>query len=85
MPAASANAGAGPVGVLVGDRVASVNRRYIIAMIHRMADRYEDAIEELQQVVELDRAMMHQDLHSNTAMLEQVRAELQQYGPRTEP
>jgi hypothetical protein len=44
-------------------------------MIHRADGNLEQAIGELELVVDLDRQVDHPDLASDTAMLEQVRQE----------
>jgi tetratricopeptide (TPR) repeat protein len=63
----------------VGDRAGEATTRYNIAMVHRGAGRLVEAVAELELVVALDAAVQHPDLESDTAMLEQVRAELQQH------
>jgi hypothetical protein len=47
-------------------------------MVHRDAARLLEAVAELELVVALDEAVQHSDLEADTAMLEQVRAELHQ-------
>ena len=44
--------------------------------MHRHAGRLVEAVAELELVVALDAAVQHPDLEADTAMLEQVRAEL---------
>ena len=65
-----------PIVREVGDRAGEAATRYNIAMIHRAEDRLHEAIEELVTVVELDRQVQHPDLESDTATLNQLRAEL---------
>ena len=65
-----------PLRRAVGDRAGEAVTRYNIGMIHRRAGRLADAVTELEVTVELDRQVQHPDLASDTAMLEQVRAEL---------
>ena len=62
----------------VGDRAGEAVTRYNIAMVHRGAGRLVEAVAELELVVALDAAVQHPDLEADTAMLEQVRAELHQ-------
>ena len=62
----------------VGDRAGEAVTRYNIAMIHRGSGRLDDAVRELEVVVELDRQVEHPDLESDTAMLEQCRRERDQ-------
>jgi hypothetical protein len=50
--------------------------RFNIGMIHRSAGRLTEAVAELDLVVELDRQVQHPNLESDTATLDQVRAEL---------
>ncbi len=50
--------------------------RLNVAMIHRAEGRLGEAVAELDVVVELDRQVGHPDLDSDTAALNQVRAEL---------
>ena len=60
--------------------------RYNIAMIHRDAGQFREAVEQLEIVVELDRQVQHPDLASDTAMLTQIRAQLiQQQAATTNP
>jgi hypothetical protein len=60
----------------VGDRAGEAVTRFNIAMIHRAAGRFEDAVRELEITVAFDGQVQHPDLESDTAMLETVRAEL---------
>ncbi|MGO4603657.1 tetratricopeptide repeat protein [Terrabacter sp. 2YAF2] len=62
----------------VGDRAGEAVTRFNVAMVLRGRGGLEQAIRELEQVVELDRAVQHPDLASDTAMLNQVRAELRE-------
>ncbi|MDG4768260.1 tetratricopeptide repeat protein [Solwaraspora sp. WMMD406] len=64
-----------PISREVGDRVGEAVTRYNIAMVHRAEGNLDEAIGELELVVELDRQVDHPDLASDTAMLEQVRQE----------
>jgi len=49
---------------------------YNVAMIHRAQGDLGRAVNELEQVVELDRQVSHPDLQSDTEMLHRVRQEL---------
>jgi tetratricopeptide (TPR) repeat protein len=60
----------------VGDRAVEATTRYNIAMVYRAAGRLGKAVAELELVVALDEAVQHPDLEADTAMLNQVRAEL---------
>jgi hypothetical protein len=63
----------------VGNRAGEAVTRYNIAMVHRDAGRLVEAVAELELAVALDEAVQHPDLQADTAMLEQVRAELNQH------
>ena len=65
-----------PILRQVGDRAVEAVTRYNIAMRLREAGRLGQAVAELEIVVELDRAVQHPDLDTDTEMLQQVRAEL---------
>jgi tetratricopeptide (TPR) repeat protein len=67
-----------PIRREVGDRAGEAVTRYNIAMVHRDAGRLSEAIAELDLVVALDEAVQHPDLDADRAMLDQVRAELDQ-------
>ena len=67
-----------PIRREVGDRAGEAVTRFNIAMVFRGLGRLVEAVAELEVVVVLDRAVGHPDLESDTAMLEQVRAELVQ-------
>jgi tetratricopeptide (TPR) repeat protein len=60
----------------VGDRATEAVTRHNIAMVHRKSGRLVEAIAELELVVALDEAIQHPDLDADAAMLQQVRAEL---------
>jgi tetratricopeptide (TPR) repeat protein len=60
------------VGDLAGEAVTWFN----IAMVFRGLGRLGEAVAGLEVVVALDRAVGHPDLASDTAMLDQVRADL---------
>ena len=60
----------------VGDRAGQAVTRHNVAMIYRDQGRLAEAVAELERVVELDAAVQHPDLAADTALLEQVRAEL---------
>jgi hypothetical protein len=65
-------------GVPVEDRdrrAGEATTRYNIAMIHWAEGNLDQAIGELELVVELDRQVRHPDPASDTAALEQVRQE----------
>jgi tetratricopeptide (TPR) repeat protein len=68
-----------PIVREVGDRAGEAMTRYNIAMVHRGAGRLVEAVAELELVVALDEALQRPDLQADTAMLEQVRAELDQH------
>ncbi|MFD0523464.1 tetratricopeptide repeat protein [Paractinoplanes durhamensis] len=59
----------------VGDRAAEAITRFNIAMIHRAFGDLDQAIDELERVVDLDRQVEHPDLASDTAALERLRQE----------
>ena len=65
-----------PIRREVGDRAGEAVTRYNVAMIYRALGRLSDAVSELEIVVELDRQVQHPDLESDTATLNQIRAEL---------
>jgi tetratricopeptide (TPR) repeat protein len=69
-----------PIYREVEDRAGEAVVRSNIAMVHRGAGHLVEAIAELELVVALDEALQHADLEADTAMLEQVRAELDQRG-----
>jgi hypothetical protein len=60
----------------VGDRAGEAVTRYNIAMALRAGGDLAGAVAELEVVVALDAQVGHPDLESDTAMLHQVRAEL---------
>jgi hypothetical protein len=60
----------------VGDRAGEAATLANIAMVHRGSGRLVDAAAELELVVALDAAVQRPDVEADTAMLEQVRAEL---------
>ena len=64
----------------VGDRAGEAVTRFNIALALRELGRLLDAVAELEVVVELDRAVGHPELESDTEFLEQVRAELIENG-----
>ncbi|MEO6997343.1 MAG: tetratricopeptide repeat protein [Terracoccus sp.] len=72
-----------PIQREVGDRVGEANTRYNIAMTLRADGRLVEAVAQLELVVELERAVQHPDLESDTATLEQVRTDLARQAART--
>ncbi|NUM45219.1 MAG: hypothetical protein HUU38_10990, partial [Anaerolineales bacterium] len=50
--------------------------RFNIALVFHAQGRLSEAIEQMQQVVELDELVQHPDLESDTATLRQLEAEL---------
>jgi tetratricopeptide (TPR) repeat protein len=64
-----------PIRREVGDRAGEAVTRYNIALIHRADGNIDEAISELELVVDFDRQVGHPDLASDTAMLEEVRQE----------
>uniref|UniRef100_UPI003D7031EC tetratricopeptide repeat protein n=1 Tax=Micromonospora haikouensis TaxID=686309 RepID=UPI003D7031EC len=62
-----------PIAREVGDRAGEAVTRYNIAMLHRADGDLDQAIQELEHVVELDRQVDHPDLEADTAVLEQLR------------
>jgi hypothetical protein len=69
-----------PIVREVGDRAGEANTRYNIAMVHRGVGRLAEAVAELELVVALDAAVENPRLEADMAMLEQVRADLDQPG-----
>jgi len=65
-----------PIRRDVGDRAGEATTRYNMAMIFRAEGRLTDAVHELEVVVDLDSKVQNPDFESDTAMLEEVRAEL---------
>src|SRR5262249_48423545 len=65
-----------PIARQVGDRAGEAVTRYNIAIQLRAGGRLPEAVAELEIVVALDRAVHHPDLDADTAVLQQVRAEL---------
>ncbi|MFV2021452.1 tetratricopeptide repeat protein [Micromonospora sp. LOL_023] len=64
-----------PIRREVGDRAVEATARYNIAMIHRAEGNLDEAIGELELVVDLDRQVDHPDVASDIATLEQFRQE----------
>jgi len=65
----------------VGHRAGEAVTRYNMAMIFRAEGRLAEAVRELEVVVDLDFKVQHPDLESDTAMLDQMKAEhLEQHG-----
>jgi hypothetical protein len=62
----------------VGDRAGEATTRFNIAMVYRGAGRLVEAVAELELVVALDAAVELPVLEADTALLEEVRVELQQ-------
>lgn len=65
-----------PIQQDIGHRSGQASTRFNIALVFRSEGRLTEAVVELEAVVKLDQALGHPDLASDTAMLEQVRAEL---------
>jgi hypothetical protein len=65
----------------VGNRAGEAVKRYNIARIYWSLGDLDRAISELARTVELDRQVDHPDLHSDTTMLERLRAERSESGP----
>ncbi|MEU7927705.1 tetratricopeptide repeat protein, partial [Micromonospora sp. NPDC049107] len=64
-----------PIRREVDDRVGEAVIRFNVARIHRAAGHLDQAIRELELVVELDQQLGHPDLASDTAMLDLLREE----------
>lgn len=62
-----------PIFRRVGDRVGEAVILYDIAMIHRLQGRLDQAVAELEQVVELDRLTRHPGLDSAIRVFEDIR------------
>jgi tetratricopeptide (TPR) repeat protein len=69
-----------PISREVGDRAGEAVTRYNMAIVYRDTGRLMEAVAELEVVMALDAAVQDPDLETDTAMLEQVRAELAKRG-----
>ncbi|MFE9915893.1 tetratricopeptide repeat protein, partial [Micromonospora sp. NPDC005553] len=69
-----------PIRREVGDRAGEATTRFNIAMVHRAGGDLDQAIRELERVVDLDRQVDHPDLEADTAVLEQLRRQRAQDG-----
>ena len=67
-----------PLSREVGDRAGEALTRYNIAMVYRALGELDDAVRELEVLVEIDLQVEHPDPESDTRMLEQCRRERDQ-------